>query len=110
LDAADTLATFMINDWPDTGRFLGGFNNLIESALRAAKAKHPRVAIFGEAVTLLWAEGKKEATTRLEQLGNELAKNRKVDILCAYPCSFHIQEDKHSFGAICAEHSAAHTK
>ncbi len=110
LDAADALSTFMINDWPDAGRFLAGFNNLVESALRAAKAKHPRVAIFGEAVALLWAEGKREATIRLEQLGNELAKNRKVDILCAYPLSLHIQEDKHSFGAICAEHSAVHIR
>lgn len=110
LDAAETLSTFMINDWPDASRFLESFKNLIESALRAAKAKHPRVAIFGEAVVLLWAEGKKEAAIRLEQLGNELAKNRKVDILCAYPRSLHIQEDKHSFRAICAEHSAVHTK
>jgi DNA-binding NarL/FixJ family response regulator len=110
LDAAEALSTFMINDWPDAGRFLEGFNNLIESALRAAKAKHPRVAIFGEGVALLWAADKREATIRLEQLGNELAKNRKVDILCAYPFSLHIQEDKHSFEAICAEHSAVHAR
>lgn len=110
LDAEEALSAFMINGWPDTGRFLEGFNHLIESALRAAKAKHPRVAMFGESVALLWAEGKREATIRLEQLSNELAKNRKVDILCAYPFSLRIQEDKHSFGAICAEHSAVHAR
>lgn len=110
LDAAEALSTFMINDWPDAGRFFEGFNNLIESALRTAKAKHPRVAIFGEGVALLWAEGKREATIRLEQLGNELTKNRRVDILCAYPRSLRIQEDKHSFTAICAEHSAVHAR
>ena len=110
LDAVDSLSTFMIHDWPDAGRFFEGFNNLIESALRAAKAKHPRVMIFGEAVTLLWAQGKREATIRLEQLGNELSKNRRVDIFCAYPRSLRIQEDNHSFTAICAEHSAVHTR
>jgi DNA-binding NarL/FixJ family response regulator len=109
-DAADALSTFMIDDWPDVGRFLEAFNKLIDSALRAAKAKHPRVAIFGEGVALLWAEGKREATIRVEQLSNELAKNRKVDILCAYPFSLHIQEDKHSFETICAEHSAVGSK
>ena len=110
LDAADTLSTFMINDWPDAGRFFEGFKNLIESASNAAKAKHPRVVIFGEGVALLWAEGKRKAAMRLEQLGNDLAGTRKVDILCAYPYRLHIQEDKHSFGAVCAEHSAVHSK
>ncbi len=110
LDAADTLSTFMLNDWPDADRFLASFSKLIESTSKAAKAKHPRVAIFGEGVALLWAEGKKEATIRLEQLGNDLAQTRKVDILCAYPFSLHIQEDKPSFAAICREHSAIHAR
>jgi DNA-binding NarL/FixJ family response regulator len=110
LDASDTLSTFMINDWPDAGRFFESFKNLIESGTKAAKAKHPRVAIFGEGVALLWAEGKKKAAIRLEQLGNDLAKSRKVDILCAYPLNLHIKEEKHSFEAICAEHSAVNSK
>ena len=110
LDAADTLSTFMINDWPDAGRFFEGFKNLIESASNAAKAKHPRVVIFGEGVALLWAEGKRKAAMRLEQLGNDLAGTRKVDILCAYPLHLHIKEDRHSFEAISAEHSAVHSR
>jgi DcmR-like sensory protein len=110
LDAADTLSTFMVNDWPDAGRFFEAFKNLIESASKAATAERPRVAIFGESVALLWSEGKKEAAIRLEQLGNDLAKTRKVDILCAYPSRLHIREDKHFFGPICAEHSAVHSR
>jgi len=52
-------------------------------------------AIFGERVALLWAEGKRDAaisarTTR----ANDLARTRKVDILCAYPSKLRIQEDK----------------
>ena len=110
MDAADTLSTFMTKGWPDDDRFFESFKNLIDSASKAAKAKHPRVAIFGEGVALLWAEGKKEAAIQLEHLGDDLARTRKVDILCAYPFNLHIQEDKHSFEVICSEHSAVHSK
>ena len=110
LDAADTLSTFMVNGWPDADRFFESFRNLIESASKAAKAEHPRVAICGEGVALLWAEGKREAAIRIEQLGNILAGTDRVDILCAYPFSLHIQEDEHAFKTICAEHSAVHSR
>ena len=110
LDAADTLSTFMVNGWPDTNRFFESFRNLIQSASKAAKAEHPRVAICGEGVALLWAEGKTEAAIRLEQLGNILAGTDRVDILCAYPFSLHIQEDEHAFKTVCAEHSAVYSR
>ena len=108
LDAADTLCTFMVKGWPDANRFLEGFRNLIQSASNAAKAEHPRVAILGEGVALLCAEGKREAAIRLEQLGNILVSTYNVDILCAYPFSLLIQEDEHAFKTICAEHSAVY--
>ena len=110
LEAGDALSTFMVDDRPAADRFLEIFQKLIESASKAAKANHPRVAIFGECVALLWAEGKKEAAIQLEHLGDDLARTRKVDILCAYPLSLHIQEDKHSFETVCAEHSDVHSK
>jgi DNA-binding NarL/FixJ family response regulator len=109
LDAAETLSTFMVNGWPDADRFLEGFRNLVLSASIATKAEHPRVAICGEGVALLWAEGKREAAIRLEQLANILAETHKVDILCAYPFGLHIQEDGHAFRTICAEHSAVYS-
>lgn len=110
LEVADALSTFMIDGWPDPGRFLESFTKLIESASKAAKARHPRVAIFGEGVALLWAEDKRKAAIQLEHLGDDLARTRKVDILCAYPSHLRIQEDKHSFDAIGAEHSAVHSR
>jgi DNA-binding NarL/FixJ family response regulator len=110
LDAADTLSTLMVDDWPDEVRFFEGFSKRIESASKAAMTEHPRVAIFGEAVALLCAEGKRNAAIRLEQLGNELVKTHNVDILCAYPfSSFHGEEDGRAFKKICAEHSAVHS-
>lgn len=110
LEVADALSTFMVDGWPDQGRFLESFTKLIESASKAAKAKHPRVAIFGEGVALLWAEDKRRAAIQLEHLGDDLARTGKVDILCAYPFHLCIQEDKHSFDAIDAEHSAVHLR
>jgi DNA-binding NarL/FixJ family response regulator len=110
LEVADALSTFMVDDRPDPDRFIESFKKLIESTSKAAKANHPRVAIFVEGAALLWAEGKKEAAIQLEHLGDDLARTRKVDILCAYPFSLRIQEDKRSFEAIGAEHSAVHSK
>jgi hypothetical protein len=67
--------------------------------------------VFGEAVALLQAEGKADAAIRFEQLGNDLTKSYKVNILCAYPSSgFHGEEDNHVFESICAEHSAVHSQ
>lgn len=63
---------------------------------KAAKTEHPRVAVFGEAVALLWAEGNAEGAIQLEKLGNDLTKTHKVGILCAYPFSLHIQKDGHA--------------
>jgi DNA-binding NarL/FixJ family response regulator len=109
LDAAETLSTFMVNGLPDAVRFFEEFGNLIKSASNAARAEQRRVAICGEGVALLWAEGKREAAIRLEQFGNILAETYKVDILCAYPLSLLIQEDQHAFRTICAEHSAVYS-
>src|SRR4029077_16176620 len=93
LDAADSLSIFMVNDWPDPVRFCEGFSKYIESASKAAIAEHPRVAIFGEGVALLYAEGTRDAAIRVEQLCNNLIKTHHVDMLCAYPfSSFHSEE------------------
>ena len=110
LDAADALSTIMVNDMPDPVRFFGDIGGSIETAANAAKSERPQVVVFGEAVALLQAEGKADAAIRFEQLGNDLGKTHKVDILCAYPLSsFHGGEDKHIFQSICAEHSAVYS-
>jgi DNA-binding NarL/FixJ family response regulator len=109
LDAAETLSTFMVNDWPDADRFFESFRNLIYLASNAAKAEQSRVAICGEGVALLWAEGKRQAAIRLEQLGNILTGTHKVDILCTFPFNLLIQEDEEAFRTICAEHSSVYS-
>jgi CheY-like chemotaxis protein len=111
LDAADTLSAVMVNDLPDPVRFFERIGGFIEAAARAAKSEEPRIVVFGEAVALLQAEGNADAAIRFEQLGNDLPKTHKVDILCAYSLSsFHGEKDEHVFQSICAKHSAVYSQ
>jgi CheY-like chemotaxis protein len=110
LDAADTLSALMLNGMPDSVRFLNLLGDLIVTASKAASGEQARVAIFGECVHLLWAQGNAEAAIQFEKLGNHLAKKYDVDILCGYSlgCSQGAM-DSHVFQRICAEHSAVHS-
>jgi signal transduction histidine kinase len=107
LDAAETLSEFMVDGWPDEGRFTTLMGDVIAKVALATHGNEPpRVAAFGEMVTLLWAEGKPEAAIRLEQLWNTLAKTRAFCLYCAYPMSgFNHEEQGKLLLKICAEHS-----
>jgi DNA-binding NarL/FixJ family response regulator len=110
LDAADTLSTFMLDDTPDPVLFLSLLGDLIAKAAENAKGKHARVAVFGECVHLLWAQGKAEAAIQVEKLGNQLANTYDVDILCGYSLGeVHRGMDGQLFQRICAEHSSIHS-
>ena len=109
LDAANTLAIFMVNELPDPPRFFEAFGNLITTTAEAAIGKHARVAVFGECVDLLWAQGNVDGAIQMEKLGNRLAKIYDVDILCGYSLgSVEGGMDSDTFQRICAEHSAVH--
>jgi DNA-binding NarL/FixJ family response regulator len=111
LDAADALSTFMLNGIPDPARFMTVFGNLILTAAKAANREHPRVAIFGECVHLLWVQGNAEAAIQLETLGNQLVNKYDIEILCGYFLyGFHNMMDGHIYQRICAEHSAVHPR
>jgi DNA-binding NarL/FixJ family response regulator len=111
LDAADTLSTFMVNGMPDPVRFVEGFGNAIRTAAKAAKTEHPGVAVFGEGVNLVWAQGNAEAAIEIEKLSNHLTHSYDVDILCGYALgSVWGGMDSHTFQRICAEHSAVYSR
>ena len=111
VDAADTLSAFMVNDMPDSTRFFEFVGRLIEGAAKTGKTEHPCVAVFGEWVSLLWAEGKADAVIRLEQLWDEVGKTYEMDLLCGYALNgFHGKEDEHVFQSICSEHSAVYSQ
>jgi hypothetical protein len=111
LDAADTISKFMLNGIPEPVRFLRLLGDLIATAAEAMKGEQARVAIFGECVHLLWAQGNAEAAIQVEKLGNQLAKAYDLDILCGYSLgSVQGGMDSQIFQRICAEHSAVHSE
>jgi DNA-binding NarL/FixJ family response regulator len=107
LDVYQALATFMVDDLPDSTRFLRIFGDLLSSTAKAAKGKHARVAACGEFAPTLWAQGKAEAAIQVEHLTDEVAKTGNVDILCGYVLnSSQRDQESHIYERICAEHSA----
>ena len=107
LDVYEALSTFMVDDLPDSTRFLKIFGDLLSSTARAAKGKHARVAACGEFAPTLWAQGKADAAIQVEHLTDEVAKTGNVDILCGYVLnSLQRERESHIYERICAEHSA----
>lgn len=107
LDAAETLSQFMVDGWPDEKRFLDLIGGVISRARTAAAKERGRVALFGEMVAHLWAEGKTDAALMLEQLWNQIAQSHSFSLVCAYPLNkFYREEDREQFQKICDEHSA----
>jgi DNA-binding NarL/FixJ family response regulator len=107
LDVDEALSTFMVNDLADSVRYLKFLGNLVSSSAGAAKAKHARVAVFGEIAPTLWARGNADAAIQVEQATEELAKTRNVDILCGYVLNSFQREQYHIYERICAEHTAS---
>lgn len=81
LDAADTLRRFMVMSMPAPLLFERTMSSIIDRSGRGGR----RVRIFGEMVSLLWAEGNVPAVLRLEHLWNELAAVKHFALLCSYP-------------------------
>jgi len=107
VDAAETLAKFMLDGWPDAARFAEVVGGLIERVRTVSSGEARRVAAFGEMVALLWIEGKADAAIRLEELWNDLARTHAFALRCAYPMSsFCRGEHGDLLLKICAEHSA----
>jgi DNA-binding NarL/FixJ family response regulator len=107
LDVNKTLATFMVNDMPDSARFFPVVGGLIETTAKAARQQHHGVVAYGECAPVLWAQRKADAAIRVERLLDEVGKTFGVDILCGYALSsFHGEHDEHVLKSICAEHSS----
>src|ERR1700740_3677716 len=107
LDAAQTLVRIMRDQMPDPELFSDIVGGLITRARAATKSEQSGVIIFGEMVATLWAQEKREAAVRLEELWNALARKYSFSLRCAYPMdSFYKREHSALFGKICAEHAA----
>lgn len=111
LEPACVLSEFLVNDHPDSARFIKTVTNLFETALKAASGNDPRVAACGECSALLYAEGKAEAAVEIERLFDEFARAHDVDVLCGYPLEGFRSEEEHAiFQRICAAHSTVYAR
>jgi len=105
LDAAATLAQIMLDGAPDHTRFHTIIGNLIRELCSSERTTTRRVAVFGEMVSLLLADGQQQAAIRLEQLWNELAEKYRLQLHCSYPISSDSQGDGKRVEEICSQHA-----
>lgn len=101
LDAAETLARVMVDGQPDAGRF----ESVVGAVLQRASAGGRPVRAFGEMVALLWEEGRRDATVRLEQLWNRLLARHPLMLFCAYRRGAATRDITDDFARVCAAHS-----
>jgi DNA-binding NarL/FixJ family response regulator len=108
LDAAATLATFMVDGRLDERSFWKSATELVTTS-RKRSPRQQHVVACGEGAPILLRHGQAAAAVRLEQLWDELAKIHSVDILCGYsaPAPLH-GDDRRAFQQICAVHSVVH--
>jgi PAS domain S-box-containing protein len=106
LDANQTLVKFMVEGAVDEDRFKAIIGDVLNRAERVIHGKECRIAVFGELVALLWADGKTEEAIRVEQFWNDLANSHSFSLLCAYPIAG-FDNDRHiePFLKMCSQHS-----
>jgi len=102
LDAADTLARFMVDGSPDRIEF----NKVVGDVIARATRQSHFVSVFGEMVALLCAANNSAAAIQLEQLWNDLARTYRFSLCCAYPLTAFANDPEGSaLLQVCAEHS-----
>jgi len=101
LVAEETLAKFMVKQWPDDELFTA----LVTGLIKRARANGRHVRAFGEMVALMWARGDHAATVRLEYLWQSVCKSKEFSLLCAYPKAGSTEDPFKSMSDICAAHS-----
>ena len=105
LDAAETLAKFLINGLPDKALFREVIGGVLVRSAAATPRQENKVAVYGEMVTLLWQNGQDEAAIQLEQLWNDLSKSHSFYLRCGYPLSsFDREAHTEAFAKICSQH------
>lgn len=102
LEAEQTLSRFMVDGWPDRGRFQRVVGSIVADAVQGGVPVHA----FGEMVALLCQGGRFDAAVRLEELWNELAAQFRFHLFCAYPSRLFASGDHLlAFQRVCNAHS-----
>ncbi|WP_195908181.1 sensor histidine kinase [Nostocoides sp. HKS02] len=101
VDAAETLAAFMVHGAPHPEKFAASVGGLITDAAKDGG----QVRVFGEMVALLWADHQVTAALELESLWNSLADHHEFSLLCAYPTSALNEAGLSEVSQVCDLHS-----
>jgi hypothetical protein len=101
IDAPAALARFMRDGWPDETLF----HDFVAEQLGQVRPHYPTVRAFGEMVALLWANGEREATLRLEHLWARLCKSAEFSLFCAYPRAGFTQDAEQSMRDVHLAHA-----
>lgn len=101
IDAAETLAEFMVDGAPHPDKFAARVGGLIADAASGGG----EVRVFGEMVALLWADHQIAAALELESLWNDLAHHHEFSLLCAYPTSALSEAGLTEVSEVCELHS-----
>ncbi|HVU50338.1 MAG TPA: MEDS domain-containing protein [Polyangia bacterium] len=104
LDAAETLARFMVGDMPDWTLFSSVFGEVLAQSRRRRPLACVRA--YGEMVDLLWRAGNKQGALRLEAMWNEFSSSHSLSLLCAYVmANFFRAGDADSLRDVCRAHA-----
>lgn len=100
LDAADTLARFLVDGQPDAAAFDAVIGGLVRDLRREGRS----LRVYGEMVARLWDEGNVPAAIALEALWNDLGRDVDFSLFCAYRSS--PDDDLTGLDHVCGLHSA----
>jgi hypothetical protein len=104
LDADTTLPKFMAGNLPDGDIF----KPLAKQTIAKARAggKFPRVRWWGEMVNVLYVEGNKQGSNRLEEFFDEVAHEESIAIFCSFLMDkFDPKIYEEVFSNVCRTHS-----
>jgi diguanylate cyclase (GGDEF)-like protein len=111
LEVDQMLPLFMDEDLPDKARFHDSIGGIIA---RACAGHEGELFVFGEMAAVLCgagapgarSNGKHQAAMAVERHFNELRRQYRFSLLCAYPMSaFPREQDRHVFHDMCCLHS-----
>ena len=80
MDAQWALEQLMAHGMPTTERF----NAVLGPHIKRATERYGSLRAFGEIVSLLWRDGKRQAALRLEELWNEALGYHPLALVCGY--------------------------
>jgi hypothetical protein len=81
IDAQSTLEQIVVEGWPEAT----AFDRHVAALVRMATTPGRSALLFGEMVTMLWDEGRREAAVRMEALWHDRLTRAQACVLCAYP-------------------------